>query len=147
MSKKKINLRGLKDTNDPFYRYKMVPISVVKQKTKSVITNIAEVSKDISRDPQMMIEYFKKKFGMNIVYDKKTDKAEVKNISQDELQNAIFEFIDYFVLCPTCTNPETVLSIDNGSIHIKCKACTHYDKINVTGKVALKTLDSIMKLC
>lgn len=154
MSKKTlINIRGLEEIIDHSYRYKMEPITVVQQKVKSVITNINEISRNLTTNKnskedkgKMLIEFFKKKFSIPIKCNKDLTKVELKGVTQGELQNAIYEFIEYFVTCPTCRNPETTLSKDKGNIYIMCQACSHYDKLNNTNKTVQKLMDSYLKI-
>jgi len=58
----KINILGLADKDDIFYRYKMEKMEVVKEKTKIVIINIENVCSDLGVTPLMLLEFFKKKF-------------------------------------------------------------------------------------
>lgn len=146
-----INLRGINDIVDPSYRYKMQPVDMVKQKSIYVIKNINQIAKNIDRDPKMIIEFLKKKLGVQINYNNELNSAEVKNVSHDQVQKSIYEFIQYYVLCPTCCNPETVLSKTilskkNSCVFIKCKACSHYDRIKTDNKIVSKTVNNIMKL-
>ena len=123
---KKINVRGLTDnSDDPFYRYKMEKISCTDQKGKTVINNIDAIAKAINRDPKKMIDYFKKRVGTGMTF--KDGKVMIsKKITTDELEKLLFEFIEYFVLCPTCRNPETILaSTTSGKIEMSCKACSY----------------------
>ena len=157
MSKKaSINVRGLNEVVDPSYRYKMEPINAVQQKGKLVITNIKEIGRnltvqnysDTSKEDksQMLIEFFKKKFSTPIKCDKELSKIELKGVSADELQNAIYEFIEYFVICPTCGNPETILSKEKSNIFITCQACSHHDKIKNSNKMVSKLWDNFLKI-
>jgi translation initiation factor 5 len=142
---KSINVRGLTENTDPSYRYRMPQIQIIKQKTKSVITNIREVSKALDREPIILIDYFKKKFStpMNVNLDE--NRVELKSVEQNELQNAIYEFIEYFILCPTCKNPETELSNKKTTLYIKCKACSHYGSLQMHNKLVSKVSEYIVK--
>ena len=143
---KKINVRGLEEVDDPSYRYRMTPIQVTVQKTKSVLTNLKEVAKDLERDPRMLIEYFKKRFGISLKYEESKDRAEVKGVDQDQFQTAVYEFIQFFVLCPTCRNPETVLSKRGEVLSIACKACSHSDVVDVSNRAVSKAVDGILRV-
>lgn len=150
----KIIVRGLTEIIDPFYRYKMEPLNVVQQgRDIIVITNINEVCRDISSDQndasnktKMLIELIKKKFSIPIKCNKNFDRLELKGVTANDLQNTVFEFIEYFVLCPTCRNPETTLSKKSNEIYIKCRACSHYDKIKITNKLIAKIYDGYLKI-
>lgn len=161
MSKKiLINIRGLEDNIDPSYRYKMEAINIVQQRGKSVITNINEIGMNLTTEPKikdntkykpenkakMLIEFFKKKFSIPIKCDKNLTKVELKGVTREELQNAIYEFIEYFVICPTCQNPETILSKDKNNIYITCQACSHHDKIKNNNKMVSKLLENYLKI-
>ncbi|AYV75986.1 MAG: translation initiation factor 2 subunit beta [Terrestrivirus sp.] len=142
---KSINVRGLTENIDPTYRYRMPPIQITKQKTKSVITNIKEVCKALDRDPLILVDYFKKKFSTPMNVDLDENRVELKSIEQNELQNAIFEFIEYFILCPTCRNPETDLSNKKTTLYIKCRACSHYGPLQMHNKLVNKVSEYIVK--
>jgi len=122
---KQINVKGLTENDDPCYRYKMPQLVTTQQKTKTVIMNLKDISKSLDRDPILIINFFKNKFSIPINH--KDDKAELKGISQEQLQEGIFEFIECLVLCSTCKNPETIM--DKG--YLDCKACGKRNKIIV----------------
>jgi len=147
-SSKMINVRGLDDKNDsdPCFRYKMQALKLEKQKTKDVILNINDIGDNLSRDPKMLVEFLKKKFGTQMKYSATLNKIEIKGISQIDLQKAIYEFIEYFVLCPTCRNPETILRKKKENLYISCKACSHDEQIKMTNKIVSNTSDNIIKL-
>jgi translation initiation factor 5 len=155
---KLIPVRGLKEIIDPSYRYKMEAINTTQQSGKLVITNLNEVGKSITfnnldgknqgkeNKPKMIVEYLKKRFGIAIKCDKELTKVFIKGVTQGELQNAVYEFIEYFVICPTCKNPETILSKKKYSVYIKCQACSHHDKVQSPNKIVDKLLDSYLKM-
>lgn len=141
----KINVRGLTPIDDPCYRYRMPTLSIVNQKTKIVIININELAKALERDPSMIVDFLKKKFSVAMTYNSTDNTVEFKGVQTELLQEAIYEFIEYYVLCPTCRNPETVLSNKKNTVYINCNACSHYDKLNCTPKIVGKTIDVIIK--
>lgn len=123
---KKINIRGLTDnSNDSFYRYKMEKIICIEQKGKSVVQNIDSISKALDRDCKYIINYFKKSLGTSIIY--KDNKLIIsKLVSVNDLEQILFEFIEYYVICHSCKNPETELTFDKKNNPIlSCKACSH----------------------
>jgi translation initiation factor 5 len=140
-----INVRGLKENLDPSYRYKMPSVSINKQKTKMVMINLKEISASLSRHPIFILDFLKKKFSTGMKYDEKENRVEFKSLDIEQIQNAIFEFIEYFVLCPTCGNPETILSQKKNVIYIQCRACPHYDKVNISNKIVEKVCDTLAK--
>lgn len=156
MSKSKmlINIRGLEDIIDPSYRYKMEHINTTQQKGKIIITNINDIAKNLTVQnvkehndkSKMIIEFLKKKFSVAIKCDKELTKVELKGVTEEELQIAIYEFIEYFVICPICRNPETILSKKNSNLYITCQACSYHDKIKDNNKIITRVWDSFLKI-
>jgi translation initiation factor 5 len=109
-----MNIRGLQDNLDPFYRYEMA----VPNLEGNRLTNLSQISKDLGRDPVLIVAFFKAKFNAAC-----TVKGGVmvlpKMVTKQTLVEALYEFIEVFVLCPQCRLPETVLEGRN----LDCKAC------------------------
>ncbi|RNA42407.1 Eukaryotic translation initiation factor 5 [Brachionus plicatilis] len=118
----------LKDTKDPHYRYKMPKITAKIEGSgngiKTVLTNINQVAKSLGRPPSYLTKYFGCELGAQV-----TMASDIYTVNgshdTDKLLNLLYSFIKRFVLCPKCSNPETVLSISNGAIKQKCLACGH----------------------
>lgn len=144
----KINLRGLNSEidNDPTYRYKMHPVNVVHQKTKSVIKNIKVIAVDLSRDPKFILEFLKKKFSIPITYAPDNESIEIKKFSKEQIQAAIYEFIEEFVLCSKCKNPETIIVTRASQLYLVCNACSYNGLIRKNNKVIEKTCVGIVKM-
>lgn len=122
---KKINIRGLTDNSgDIFYRYKMEKLICIDQKGKTVVNNIDNIAKAIDRDPKNIANHFKKRLGTAMVY--KDSKITIsKTVTVNELEQLLFEFIEYNVLCPVCKNPETIVTINKkNKQEMTCKACS-----------------------
>ena len=64
----KINIQGISDIDDPFYRYTMTKLNVTKLRNKIAIDNLEQVAKDLDRDPKLIIDHFKKKLNLSITY-------------------------------------------------------------------------------
>ena len=120
----KINIRGNKViVIDDFYRYKMEEVQLISQKQKTVFENINNICKDLGRDIAHLLKYLKNYFGIAIEY--KNDTAlTTKNLAKDDVQNAIYKYIDEFVLCRKCFNPETILTDKKKKIIMTCNACS-----------------------
>lgn len=125
----KINIRGLTEINDMFYRYKMDRVDITKQNTKFVFNNIDSICASLAREPQHMISFLKKHFGSSFEYKNNVATTTKKDLTRDELQNAIFKYIEENVLCKRCKNPETEYVLGKKRITMVCKACSH--KIDV----------------
>jgi translation initiation factor 5 len=117
-----INIQGLKDIKDPLYRYKMNKVIVTKLKTTTELTNLHDIcTNDLKRDPKQVLDYFKKKFGINFTLKDKRIIA-TREFTQEEITTALREFIEYFILCPVCRLPET----EYDKLLIKCKCCSYH---------------------
>lgn len=131
MSNKKlkmINIRGDIDIIDPHYRYQMEAVNISSQDQKIIFLNIDSISKSLSRPPQQIIQFLKKYFGSSFDY-KNNIASTTKNLTKEELQNAIFKFIENYVLCGTCRNPETINNQSKDGKFLSCLACSNNTKI------------------
>lgn len=54
----------------------------------------------------------------------------------NRLQDLLDVFIRKFVLCPSCDNPETTLTVRRQAIYSKCKACGHSFTIDPKHKLS-----------
>ncbi|KAI8364204.1 domain found in IF2B/IF5-domain-containing protein [Blakeslea trispora] len=121
-----INVR--RDVQDSFYRYKMPRLTAkVEGKgngIKTVITNMAEIARALSRPPSYPTKYFGCELGAQVKCDDKNERY-IVNGDHDaaKLQNTLDGFINKFVLCQSCKNPETDIIIKNDEILMDCKAC------------------------
>lgn len=117
---------------DQFYRYKMPKIiAKVEGKgngIKTVLVNMTEVAKALNRPPTYPTKYFGCELGAQTQLDAKNDRYIVNGAHEAaKLQDILDGFIRRYVLCASCDNPETVLSVlqRKGVITTKCRACGH----------------------
>ena len=115
-----------RNVDDMFYRYKM-PGMVLKHEgrgngCRSVLTNLVEVSKALRRSPEYLMKFFGSELGSNYWIQ---SGRYILNGHRDlsDLDVLLDKFISLVVLCPTCQNPETVLSVYRKSVFQRCKAC------------------------
>lgn len=120
----KINIQGINNISDSFYRYKMSSLNVVRQRNKTVIDNLSKVAADLDRDPKIIVDYFKKKFNTSFTYKSDT-LSTATDISYDKFEFALREFIESYVLCGTCKLPETEITINKDKILLNCKCCSN----------------------
>lgn len=120
-------IRGLTEINDPFYRYKMEKIKFSREKTKTCISNLEEIAKYLGiPNVEIILSFLKKRLSISIVNNKNrliiTNKVNTKNI-----QDALYEFIEIFVLCQNekCKKPELIYNIHKDKLQCQCKACGH----------------------
>jgi translation initiation factor 5 len=121
-----VNVR--RDVTDPFYRYKMEKLqSKIEGKgngIKTVVVNLNTVAQALARPPEYVIKYFGFELGAQ-ANAKPTDDRWIINGAHDapKLQDYLDGFIDKFVLCKKCKNPETEVIFKDNRIVLDCKAC------------------------
>lgn len=122
-----INIRG--DTDDPFYRYKMPRIKAKVEGRgngiKTVIPNLKEISRALVRPTIYLVKYFGNELGAQTICDEKLGRYILTgNHSVETMQACTYGFINKYVLCGSCSNPETELSVTKDQmINRTCKAC------------------------
>lgn len=116
---------------DMFHRYKM-PVLQVKVEgkgngIKTVIPNMSDIARALARPPTYTTKFFGCELGAQTTFDEKVDRYIVNGAHQaDRLRELLDVFIDKFVLCPSCKNPETELLVGRDEIISRdCKACGH----------------------
>jgi translation initiation factor 5 len=115
-----MNIQGYEDNNDPFYRYQM-PIPLLTQiKSKTQFTNCEDVCQALARDSKTIMKFLKLLFSCSV-----KGNLFAKKVSKNEMIDGLRIYIEHFVLCPNCKNPETEL---NGKI-ISCKCCNYSGKL------------------
>lgn len=128
-----------RQTNDMFYRYKMPKITAKVEGTgngiKTVLVNVSAIAKALNRPPTYVTKFFGCELGAQVQMNAKEDRYIVNGAHDcEKLQNLLDGFIKRFVLCPTCDNPETKLSVrkrNGGEIHQLCAACGNQGTINM----------------
>ena len=140
-----INLCGITDNHDIFYRYKMAKLNVEYQKNKTLITNIPNVCKDLDRSDKLLVDFLQYHFAIAVTYKNDIFSTTNMKLKYDDYLDALKLFIEYLVLCPTCKLPETILE-KNKHIELKCKCCSFAGPINKTNiKAVNKSLEKLKK--
>lgn len=123
--------------SDQFFRYKMPKlIAKVEGKgngIKTVIVNMPEIAKALNRPPMYPTKYFGCVLGAQVNFDSKSERFIVNGAHDPEkLQDLLDGFIQKYVLCHSCENPETVLSVSKKKeiIGTSCMACGHSGTIS-----------------
>ncbi|KXS20688.1 hypothetical protein M427DRAFT_94179 [Gonapodya prolifera JEL478] len=123
-----MSLINIANRDDPFYRYKM-PRVVAKIEgrgngIKTVIPNMTDIAKALARDPVYPTKFFGFELGAQSTIDLKNNKY-IVNGAHDagRLQDVMDKFIEKYVLCGKCGNPETDFIIKRDEIILRCKAC------------------------
>ena len=104
---------------------------------KTVIVNLANVADQLARPPSYLIKYFGFELGAQTNIDPKDDRWIINGAHESsKLQDYLDGFINRFVLCRNCKNPETVVNIKDGHILLDCKACGQRTKADGRHKLA-----------
>lgn len=132
--------RGL---DDQFYRYKMPKLlAKVEGKgngIKTVVVNMVDIAKALNRPPMYPTKYFGCILGAQVNYDNKNDRYIVNGAhDSSKLQDLLDGFIQKYVLCQNCKNPETVLGVQakKALITTSCKACGYGGTISSQDKLS-----------
>ncbi|KDR76014.1 hypothetical protein GALMADRAFT_279303 [Galerina marginata CBS 339.88] len=137
-----VNIR--RDVDDKFYRYRM-PVLTTKIEgkgngIKTVIPNMSDVARALSRPPTYTTKFFGCELGAQTTFDEKNDRYIVNGAhNADRLRELLDVFIDKFVLCKSCKNPETELVILKSGrqedIIRDCKACGERTGVDMRHKL------------
>jgi len=134
-----INVR--RDVSDPFYRYKMERIQTkIEGKgngIKTVVVNLPSVAQSLARPGAHVIKYFGFELGAQTNIDPKDDRWIINGAHDSQkLQEHLDGFINKFVLCKKCKNPETIVNVKDGRIHLDCKACGELSEVDLRLKLS-----------
>jgi len=122
----------IRDLKDIFYRYKM-PKLIAKFEgkgngRKTVIVNMEAISKALNRPAMYIAKFFGYELGTTV---STLNNQYIINGEHnvEVLITHLYEFINKFVICPKCKNPETDLEIVSENINQKCRSCGYKAKI------------------
>lgn len=131
-----------RDNNDPFYRYKM-PAIISKTEgrgngIKTAIMNLSDVARALNRPPAYVLKYFGHELGALTSMKEDEDRYLVNGVhDNNELQDSLDGFINRFVLCGSCKNPETEIQVKGkDGLQRDCKACGKITQIDIRHKLA-----------
>ncbi|KAK1999836.1 domain found in IF2B/IF5 [Colletotrichum falcatum] len=134
-----INVR--RDVKDAFYRYKMEKIvTKIEGKgngIKTVVVNLSSVAQSLARPGAFVIKYFGFELGAQTNVDPADDRWIINGShNAAKLQDHLDGFINKFVLCKKCKNPETEVNIKDGRILLDCKACGQRSEVDLRLKLS-----------
>eukprot|EP01122_Echinamoeba_exundans_P000898 TRINITY_DN10839_c0_g1_i1.p1 TRINITY_DN10839_c0_g1~~TRINITY_DN10839_c0_g1_i1.p1 ORF type:complete len:196 (-),score=31.33 TRINITY_DN10839_c0_g1_i1:71-658(-) len=122
---------------DAFYRYKMPPLKIKRQGKSTLLQNIDHVAKSLNRPPEQIMKFFGFSLSAPIRSNGETNDYAIKGtFDLDTLNGLIHEFIEKFILCRACGNPETVVRVRGGKVMLKCDACNSTTEANNKHKLA-----------
>lgn len=116
---------------------------------KTVIPNMSDVARALSRPPTYPTKFFGCELGAQTSFDEKNDRY-IVNGAHDatRIRELLDGFIDKFVLCRACKNPETDLVIQPKTDMIirDCKACGQRTDVDMRHKLTTFILKNPPKL-
>jgi translation initiation factor 5 len=107
---------------------------------KTVIPNMSDVARALSRPPTYTTKFFGCELGAQTSFDERNDRYIVNGAhNASRLRELLDVFIDKFVLCKSCKNPETELVIlkvgRTEDIIRDCKACGERTGVDMRHKL------------
>lgn len=134
--------------NDSTYRYKMQEIEIKAEGggngKRTLLLNLAEISAELKRTPENIITYLSADLGCQIIVNKEGKYVLYGDFTKQVIQNKIYDFIDSFVLCKKCKNPETFyIPQGKNDVCMKCNACPETSTLLV-GKIGMKVIKQII---
>merc|ERR1712168_251705 len=103
----------------------------------TVIVNMVDVARALSRPPTYVTKYFGCELGAQTQFDIKSERYIVNGCHEaGKLQDMLDGFIKKFVLCEKCENPETVIKVKKNMIGASCKACGHMYVMDMRHKLS-----------
>ena len=131
-----------RDVEDSHYRYRM-PILNVKIEgrgngIKTRLINIVEISKALDRPTTYVVKFFGFELGAQVIIPPIPEGQFLVNGKHDanDLAKLLDRFIEKYVLCGGCRNPETVIMIKREAPRMRCKACGRITVCDVSHKIA-----------
>ena len=131
MSSKQVRMVNIPRSNtNQFYRYKMPELEAKVESrgngVKTVIVNLSDIAKALARPTTYPCRYIGYTLGALVDMNEETNRYIVNGRhSAEDLSLLLDGFIDKYVLCKNCGNPETIMTVskDMSKLRLKCKAC------------------------
>ena len=119
------------------YRYKMNSVKLKYQGNgnglRTVFINLNEIAGDIMRTPNELITYLSSVLGCKyILQTEKNNESKwilFGHYAIEEIQEYVYTFIEHFVLCKHCRNPETHIELIKKNTVLLCEACSKQSNI------------------
>jgi translation initiation factor 5 len=139
---------------DPYYRYKM-PMMEIQHLGKgngvrTILVNFDKVMKALNRP----LDYGIKFIGFEMGVKTKMDSTIIISGHHDvhQLLKCLDQFINLYVLCIKCQNPETLIVIKHQAVYLNCQACGFVSQVKfhklsnyIIKNVKLTTNDKLIK--
>jgi translation initiation factor 2 subunit 2 len=115
---------NIRNTEDPFARYKMSKLMISKVKTNTKFDNLLNISSELHVPKEWIAKYIASELGTGLILINDNGAVFRGKFSQKNIEHALRNFIDTFVLCNNCNLPELDYEIGTKKRGIKnCRAC------------------------
>lgn len=127
--------------DDLYYRYTMPALKAKVEGRgngiKTVIENMTPISQSLARPPAYMTKYFGFELGAQTICDEKNDRWIVNGKHEEEdLAKLLDDFIEKYILCRKCRNPETIMIVRKDAIELRCAACSAVSPVDTKHRLA-----------
>ncbi|MFW6025181.1 MAG: translation initiation factor IF-2 subunit beta [Candidatus Woesearchaeota archaeon] len=110
------------DIEDMQSRFEIPKVRGHVEGNKTIISNYHQIAKKLSRDPKHLLKYLQKNLATpGELYDKGVIFG--SKISSSEINKAIANYTNEFVICSECKKPDTKIKKESGIHFIKCMVC------------------------
>ena len=104
---------------------------------KTVVANLPSVAGSLARPPNYLIKWFGFELGAQTNQNPKDDRWIINGAHESsKLQDSLDGFINKFVLCKSCKNPETEFKVKDERILLDCKACGQRTQADIRHKLS-----------
>lgn len=134
MSKRE-NLIPIKRDADQHYRYKMPQLQCKQLSAgngiKTSIFNARSIANAIGRTTASLTQWYSYSLAVQAKQVQNGTQIYLNGDHQSKaLIDKLYEFIDTFVLCPVCSNPETTYVHRGNSLYLHCTSCGNTSQVN-----------------
>ena len=126
MEYKKLLEKAKKEMPESVHEKERFEIPIVKghiQGTKTVITNLQQISEKLHRPIEHLLKYLLKELATPGKMVGKGDVIFGRKVSSLEFNSKIKQYADEFVFCKECGKPDTEFLNENNIMFIKCLVC------------------------
>ncbi len=98
------------------------PEILVFGRSKTMISNFADLSRRLNRDPNHILKFLSKEMATAGTFDGQRVYFQGK-FPQDSIVQLLHIYITKFVVCPVCNRPDTKIEKSSRVITLTCEAC------------------------
>jgi translation initiation factor 2 beta subunit (eIF-2beta)/eIF-5 len=115
-----------RNKNDPFYRYQMPGLIIRHSKSRTYLENVKDLFKVLTkyadnqkkRKSEELMKWFSYALSATV---KETNLSGLH--PEEKIIESLHKYIESYVLCGSCSNPETTLYSKGKELFTHCKAC------------------------